>query len=88
MPYLISDPVSVDDVDHYIVTIDSNPIIVDGQLDGEGKIRLHYDVTNVSKGSHTVTVAASNMWGDGEPSDPFVFTKALPSKVSGIGLEV
>lgn len=89
MPYLVTDPIDDYLADHFLVTIDGSPNQVDGEYDTQaGTVRLHHDITGVSMGSHSVTIAAVNMWGDGEVSDPFVFVKELPPKVSGIGLEL
>jgi len=85
MPFLICDPMAAALVDRFLVEIDGNPIQVDGELAGD-QVRLHYDVTDIETGSHTVRVAACNEWGDGEFSDPFEFEKALPGQVFGLGL--
>ena len=87
MPYLVTDPVPEEEADRYIVDIDGSLNQVPAELAG-GMARLHHDVSGVSMGSHTAIVTAANMWGEGTPSDPFVFVKVLPSKVYGVGLEV
>jgi len=88
MPRLICDAVPETEADYFIVTMDGEPTLVDGET-ADGLVRLNWELpADLSSGSHTATVAAVNMWGEGEPSDPFVFVKALPSKVFGVGLEV
>jgi len=89
MPFLICDPMPQDEADHFLVEIDGDLIQADAERDDDaGTVRLHHDVNGVDLGTHTARVAAVNMWGDGEFSDPFDFTKALPGAVSGVGLEV
>ena len=89
MPYLICDPIPQEEADHFLVNIDGSIVQADAERDdAAGTCRLHHDVTGVSMGTHTAQVAAVNMWGDGEYSDPFDFTKSLPGPVSGLGLEV
>lgn len=85
--FLICDPMPEEEVDRFLVDLDGGLIQVDAER-ADGMCRLHYDVSDVSLGDHTAKVAACNEWGDGEFSDPFVFTKAFPSKVSGVGLEL
>ena len=89
MPYLICNPVPIDEVDYFLVEIDGQAVRSDAEINTlDSTCRLHHDVTGVSLGSHTARVAAVNMWGDGEFSDPFDFIKTLPGPVSGVGLEV
>jgi len=38
------------------------------------------DLSGVSDGQHTVRARYYNVWGEGEPSDPFVFNKSRPGK--------
>ena len=57
-----------------------------------GGVRLHYDVSAVTNGNHTVTVQAVRvdaLWGrlESAASAPFAFTKpSAPDVPSGIGL--
>ena len=88
MPFLVCSPISEEDVSHFLVDIDGALVQADGEKDGAGNIRLHHDVSDVSLGEHTSKIAGCNEWGDGDFSDPFVFTKKLPPPVSGVGLEV
>jgi len=84
MPFLVTDPQA--GVDHFRVTLDGEVLLVDAEVSGDAG-RLHYDVSEVSTGSHTATVEAGNMWGYAPPTDPFDFEKQLPSQASGLGLE-
>ena len=38
------------------------------------------DLSGVTDGTHTVRARFINAWGEGEISDPFVFTKSRPGK--------
>jgi len=38
------------------------------------------DLAGINDGSHTVRARFINAWGEGEISDPFVFTKSRPGK--------
>jgi len=84
--YLFTEPVDEYDVDYFEVDIDSTVIQIQPET-ANGMARLYYLLPeDLPNGAHTVIITAVNGWGS-TPSDPFVFTKALPSKPSGIGLE-
>jgi hypothetical protein len=85
MPFLNTDFVPKDDVAYFEVDIDGTIHKSDPQISGD-TCRLHIDVSDVPLGEHRVIIRGVNIWGAGEASDPFVFTKALPSKPSGITL--
>ena len=69
-------------VDSYIVELDGVEQPESPAVDNH----LWYDLAGISMGSHTVRARGRNVWGVGEWSDPFVFTKELPGKPSGVGL--
>jgi hypothetical protein len=83
--FLISDPQPASTVDFYEVAMDGNIVRADAEVAGENA-RLHYNISNIAMGDHTVRVRAVNPWGEGEWSDPLEFAAALPGKVSGVGL--
>jgi len=87
MPFLVADPQPDTEVDHYIIELDSVIIPHDPET-SPGFVRLHYDVSGVTDGLHTVRVKSGNMWGESAFTDPFDFTKALPPVPTGIGLEI
>lgn len=86
--YLISDPMPTEEVDYFIIDIDGTTYNSEAELNGDGsESRCHFEIPDdLPNGTHTATITAVNAWGTGEPSDPFVFAKASPSKPSGIGL--
>ena len=43
---------------------------------------LHKDLEGIIDGDHTARAQWGNVWGDGEITDPFVFTKKRPGKGS------
>ena len=75
-------PFLVCDVDEaatsYIVVMDSGDEI-------ETPAPLHYDLVEITSGTHVVEVRAKNIWGVSSPS-PFEFTKELPANPSNIEL--
>ena len=68
-PFLVCDPDPA--VTEYLVN-----------LNGQGWVStpapLHYDLSDVNAGAHTIEVKAKNEWGQ-SVSVPFDFTKILPS---------
>lgn len=87
MPFVTSAKVPSAEVDYYQVDMDGTITRVDATVDGDLAC-LKLDVTDVSNGEHTIAISACNEWGCSAFAVPFVFTKALPSVPSGIGLEV
>lgn len=88
MPFITTSYVPEEEVSYYQVELDGTTTEQPPESDGQGQARLKYDVTGVAPGPHTVRLSACNEWGCSEFSDPFVFTKALPSVPSGIGLSL
>jgi hypothetical protein len=84
--FLVTDPIDEEYCDYFEVIMDGVVQTVDAEHGGDGTVRLHHDITDIDMGNHSVVITAFNAWGGGEPSDPFDFVKALPPKVSGIGL--
>jgi len=84
--YLVTDPMPAEEVDYYIIDIDGTIYNAEPEVVGD-QARLHWVLPDdLPNGSHTVIITAANAWGEGPPSDPFVFEKSLPGQVSGIGL--
>ena len=86
MPRIKTDYVPAGEVDYYQVELDGTVHESTPVPDNSGNVRLEFDVTGVSPGTHTVRISACNVWGCSEFADPFEFTKALPRVPSGIGL--
>ncbi len=87
MPFVVTSYVSGEEITHYEVELDGVLSTVEPQRNpADGTYRLRMDVSGVEIGQHTLRMRGVNVWGPGEFSDPFVFTKALPSKPSGITL--
>jgi hypothetical protein len=77
-PFLMSNP--QDGVIGYTITGDAyfvNPIAA--QADGS----LKTDLADVPNGTHSLTVAACNLWGCGA-TVPFVFIKTVPTATAGL----
>jgi len=85
MPYLTCAPI-VEDIISYLIDLDGQVTESPPNIIGDGSKRLWMDLTNVSTGEHIVIVRAKNLWGTSEPSEPFTFSKNLPSTPSGLGL--
>ncbi|MCK4718739.1 MAG: hypothetical protein KAT70_08730, partial [Thermoplasmata archaeon] len=81
-PYLVCDP--MENVTHFIVTIDGVEREVEAVDVGDGYVILKYDLTGVSNGTHDVTVKAKNLWGQ-SVAVPFVFTREGPDIPANIG---
>ena len=47
-----------------------------------------YDLTSLPDGHYTVRIRAHNMWGWSDFSNPFDFTKIVPSVPVGIALDI
>jgi len=87
-PFLVCDPTN-EAVTEYEITWEGNPVPeTTPALDlGDGTVRLNYDMAGVAEGNHSLTVRAANIWGASAPSNPFLFTKELPSVPSGMKLQ-
>ena len=86
--YLIANPVPADDVDYYNVEIDGTIYKSDPEFsETSNEKRLHFELPALPPGPFRVRVQAVNAWGEGEWSDPFVFTAlSLPTRVTGLKL--
>jgi hypothetical protein len=89
--YVVCDPVSTNKPDKYVLTMDGSAAFeVDPQTMTGGAVRLHYDVTTLTRGTtHNMTVKAkiSGVGGGESASVPFSFVlSALPVIPSGIAL--
>lgn len=90
MPYVVCDAVPVTGVqpEKYTLIMDGGaPFDVDPQTLVDGSRRLHYDVSGVPAGTHSMSVAAKNMWG-ASSTVPFGFTRSVPTVPTVIVLEV
>ena len=88
--YVVCDPILITGIQptKYVLTMDGGAVLeVDPQKLADNSVRLHYDVSSVSNGSHRLTVAAKNIWGSSS-TVPFDFTKSIPATPSGLSLEV
>jgi len=86
--YVVSDPVPSTGIQPtaYTLTMDAGATFDVAPQSVTGGVRLRYDVTGVTNGTHNMTVKAKNMWGS-SASVPFTFAKTVPIAVSGIALE-
>ena len=85
--FVVSDPVSSNQPTKYVITMDGGAAFEVDPQPVTGGVRLHYDVTGVSNGTHNMTVSAKNMWGQ-STAVPFSFAKAVPTAPSNIALSV
>ena len=86
--YVICDPILTTGIQPtmYVLTRDGGTAFeVDPQKLADNSVRLHYDVSSVSNGTHNMTVKAKNLWGE-SASVPFSFTKAVPTSPLNIAL--
>ena len=86
-PFLVCDPYpsSGQLPTGFLITIDNGtPIATGVQTNADGSVQLHYDVSGLAAGAHTVTVQATNVWGSSAASAPFSFVK--PSAALAIPL--
>lgn len=80
-PFLVCNPYSAaDGVTNFKVTMDSAAPADSAPVSNS----LHYDLSTVSNGAHTVMVQACNVWGCSASSSPFGFTKSVPGGPTGI----
>lgn len=88
MPYLVCDPMP-DTVIEFGVELDGVEDVSPAEDLGDGTVRLHYDVSGVASGNHTVKVRANYAeWGWGPQTTPFAFTKPVVGTPTGLKLEV
>jgi hypothetical protein len=85
-PFVVTAPQDEALVTGYIVTLDATPTNVTPQVLGDGTVRCVYDLNGISEGNHSLSIKATNIWGESNDI-PFSFTKALPPDPSSIQLE-
>ena len=78
-PFIVCDP--QEGVVGYTLT-GLTDLTVAAQVDGS----LKYDLANLPNGTYTVSVAACNIWGCGDPAVPFVIAKQVPARPVGVRL--
>ena len=79
-PYLVCDPAdNPSEVTGCIVSIDNTPIVTE--------YPLHYDLSYIASGSHTITASYDyGVWGVSPDSSPLDFTKPVIGAPTGLGL--
>lgn len=86
-PFLVcnSYPTTVSQPTYFMVTMDGGTAVNSPALvNTDNSVQLHYDVTSLAVGNHSVTVTACNIWGCSAATSPFVFTKSVPTTPTGI----
>lgn len=75
-PFLVCDPyTAADGITSFNLTIDSgSPTSI-----VPVNMALHYDLSGLANGAHTVTAQACNLWGCSTSSSPLAFTKSVPA---------
>lgn len=78
-PFIVCDPypTTVEQPDYFNVTLDGGAVVQSTPQAVTGGLRLHFDLSGISNGTHNMTVAACNEWGCSS-TVPFGFTKAVP----------
>jgi hypothetical protein len=89
-PFLIADPVPASvqpPPEWYEIVIDgaATPVVSPVQKNADGSVQLHFDLSTLSNGAHTLSVSAANVWGK-STAVPFALNKAAPGAPSSIGL--
>ena len=86
-PFIICDtyPTSGVQPSYFNVIMDGGSPVQSTPESVTGGVRLHYDLSGISNGSHNATVAACNEWGCSS-TVPFGFTKAVASPPANIRL--
>lgn len=89
-PFLVCNPVPATDPSvvgvaslwtYSLTGLGAAPIIVPAQINADGSVQLHYDLSGLANGSYTVTATAT-VTGKGlasPPSAPFTFSFAVPA---------
>jgi hypothetical protein len=90
-PFLVCDPYpagldqSTMPVGFILTGLAAQPISVPVQTNQDGTIQLHYDLSQQSHGTFTVTASATNVFGGSSlPSAPFTFTSGVPAVPTGL----
>jgi hypothetical protein len=77
-PFLVCDsyPSSAPQPTSFVLTFDNSaPIEVPVYVNTDNSVQIHYDLTALSSGAHTVVAQAKDLWGVSDASAPFAFTK-------------
>lgn len=73
-PYPATSPAGVPET--FLVVFDGGtPIETPVQTNTDGTVQLHYDLSTLDPGVHTVVVQAKNLWGVSDESVPLSFQK-------------
>lgn len=90
-PFLVCDPYpagldqSTMPVSFVLKGLAQNPISVQAQVNQDGTVQLHYDLSTLGNGTYTVLADAVNVFGGISPdSSPFTFTKGVPAPPSNL----
>lgn len=87
-PFLVCDPMT--NVDQTRVTVSGSQEpwqdYTEATVDGVTYCVL-MDLAGIPEGSYIATAAARNIWGESSESDPFDFTKTVPTGVVSIDLK-
>jgi hypothetical protein len=90
-PFLVCDPypAGLDQntmpVSFILKGLSANAISTPVQVNQDGTIQLHYDLSTLGNGNYTVIADAVNVFGGVSPdSAPFVFTKGVPAPPSNL----
>jgi hypothetical protein len=90
-PFLVCDPYpagldqNTSPVSFILKGLSANPISTPVQVNQDGTIQLHYDLSTLGNGNYTVIADAVNVFGGVSPdSAPFIFTKGVPASPSNL----
>jgi hypothetical protein len=88
MARLVSDAVQVGDgaPEKYVVEVDGVSVDAAPEDNGNGTVRLNYDLGAITPGGHTINVTAINKWGASEVVN-FTFAATPPAPPSNLRLE-
>jgi hypothetical protein len=82
-PYLVCDPyTAADGITSFNVIIDSGTPISASPVN----MALHYDLSSLANGAHSVVAQACNTWGCSANSSPLAFTKGVPAMPTNLKL--
>ena len=87
-PFLVCDPymTAVVQPTYFSVTMDGVAAVQSTpEVLADNSVRLHYDLTGISNGSHNMTVAACDIWGCSS-TVPFGFAKTVPGAPANLKL--
>ena len=85
-PFLICAPdTSTNQPTYYTVAFDGGTAVQSNAYAVTGGVEVHYDLSALANGSHTVNVQACNIWGC-SVAVPFSFTKSIPATDTGLAI--